>query len=459
MSNRIDFFQPEQTDHAIPTMSLSVFIDGKLRPDIVTAEIVRGGWPGFCRARLELHRSLYGGNEECQAEVEIDCCRAVCILRCYNGAPPGAAVHSLPVFAGEIDTIERTFGPGEDRLSVTARDFSANMSRVAVYGRRILLPSGESEMLRSLSTVFNPEGKGNASANAVCVKGKNYTVFDAESPSSRFWRYADVINYLLDEYLVTGQLSTPATGQLLALTDNQVVRDLDVTGLTLVEALRRCCERIGLEFKFVPRLAETGPTQAIVFYRTASGRVVELGCQKVGERLSVSRTNVAALHSNKRLPAVTHRHVGQGDFKVYEATFDLVKAWDDGLEDIDYDKFSPLTNPDFYQVRDVYRKWCLNEAGDYTGEPYCQGEAYDFSQIFGTGVYVRGHRRFWPCLTCGKQAKSLGYYVQASFDGGSTWWQYLYAFNNLLDECGIWLSSDQLDLDTWIAAIKGMLKF
>jgi len=39
------------------------------------------------------------------------------------------------------------------------------------------------------------------------------------------------------------------------------------------------------------------------------------------------------------------------------------------------------------------------------------------------------------------------------------WWQYLYAFNNLLDECGIWLSSDQLDPNTWVAALKGVLRF
>jgi hypothetical protein len=39
------------------------------------------------------------------------------------------------------------------------------------------------------------------------------------------------------------------------------------------------------------------------------------------------------------------------------------------------------------------------------------------------------------------------------------WWQYSHAFNNLLDECGVWLSSDQLDVDTWIAALKGALRF
>ena len=29
----------------------------------------------------------------------------------------------------------------------------------------------------------------------------------------------------------------------------------------------------------------------------------------------------------------------------------------------------------------------------------------------------------------------------------------------MLNECGVWLSSDQLDIDTWVAALKGVLKF
>ncbi len=459
MSNRIDFFQSEQMDMAIPAMTLSVFVDGRLRSDVVPIEIVRSGWPEFSWARLELHRRLSKGSETWDAETALDCCRAVNICRCYNAAPPDVAVHSLPIFAGEIDNMEKTFGPDGELVSIVTRDFSASMRRITVFGRRVLLPDGKVEMLTSLPTIFNPEGIPNASTTAVCTDGKAHTIFAAESPASRSWRYADVIDYLLGEYVVPGRLTAPGAQQLLALTEHQVVRDLDITGQSLLEALRMCCDRVDLEFKFVPQLGETGPAPAIVFYRHGHGRSVELSCQKPGERLSVSRTNVSALHSNKKLPPVTHRHMGHGDFKVYEATFDLVKAWDGALEDTDYDKFSPLTNPDFYQVRDVYRKWCLNEAGDYTGEPYDQGDPFDFSKIFGTDAYVRGHRRFWPCLTCDKLGKSLGYYLQASFDGGSTWWQYLYAFNNLLDECGIWLSSDQIDLDTWIAAIKGMLKF
>jgi hypothetical protein len=203
----------------------------------------------------------------------------------------------------------------------------------------------------------------------------------------------------------------------------------------------------------------TGPEQAIVFYRPGIGRVVELNCQRPGEQLSITKTNIVSLHSRKNFWPITHRYVGQGDFKIYEATFDLVKAWAPADEDTDYDKFSPSTNADFYKVKDVFRKWCLNEAGDYSGSPYNQGDAFDFSKIFQSTNFVCRRRRFWPTLTTDKQGKSLGYFLQVSFDDGLHWWQYLYAFNNLLSESGVWLSSDYLDADTWVAALKGVLKF
>jgi hypothetical protein len=209
----------------------------------------------------------------------------------------------------------------------------------------------------------------------------------------------------------------------------------------------------------VPRPAATGPAEAIVFYKAGTGRTIELNCQQPGEQVSVSKTNIARLHSKKNSWPITHEYIGQGDFKIYEATFELVKAWDPSLEDTDYDKFSPSTNPMFYQVKDIYRKWCLNEAGDYSDAPYDRGDAFDFSRIFQSSGFACRRRRFWPALTTDKQGKSLGYFLEVSFDDGLHWWQYLHAFNNLLDECGVWLSSDRLDVDTWIAALKGVLRF
>ena len=462
MSNRIDFYQAEQTRLALPAGTVSILVDGMLCAELEPVEIVRGTWPEFGRARLAYNPAA---STDAKSEAAEDVPsrfatgKSVCIRQYYNGIPPGAAVFSAAIFCGQIEEIETKLGPKGEQVEIVARDFSANLERICVYGQRAAKGEGDNVFLAGLDTVFNPDGRGNAARTAITVEGKSHTVFCAEPSQAKLWSCAEAIEYLLCEYLASGQLQMPGIEQLAVLTEDRIVRDLDVTGLNLLEALHRCCERVGLQFKFVPLLVSTGPGQAIVFYKNGTSRTVELNCQRAKETLSISKTNIALLHSKKNFQPTTHKYTGQGDFKVYEATFELVKAWDAAMEDTDYDKFSPSTNPVFYQVKDVYRKWCLNEAGDYSGPPYNRGDAFDFSRIFEGDSFARRRGRFWPSLSADKQGKSLGYFLEVSFDGGLHWWQYLHAFNNLLDECGIWLSSDRLDVDTWIAALKGELRF
>jgi len=462
MSNRIDFFQSDQTQLALPGATVSILVDGTLCPCLELIEIVRNDWPEFSWARLAYNPAAYPQAnltvvEEIGAELAMG--KPLCIWQVYNGATPGASAYNLPIFASQIEGVETKLSPNDERVEIVARDFSANLERITVYGQQVEDGNGSTLFLAGGDTVFNRDGKANASPKPIENNGCSYTVFCAEPSAGKLWSYAEVIDYLLCEYLPNGQLQTPSIEQLRAMTENQIVRDLDVTGLNLLQALYRCCERIGLRFKFVPRPMPTGPSQALVFYKPDIGRAVELNCQGAKGRLGISKTNIVSLHSRKNFWPVTHKYIGQGDFKVYEATFELVKAWDQSHEDTDYDKFSPSTNADFYQVKDVYRKWCLNEAGDYSGAPYNQGDTFDFSKIFQSANFAHRRRRFWPTLTTDKQGKSLGYFLQVSFDNGLHWWQYLYAFNNLLNECGVWLSSDQLDVDTWVAALKGVLKF
>ena len=462
MSNRVDFLQSAQTSLAIPAASVSILVDGMVSAALEPIEIVRSGWPEFSWARLSYNPAAYVDCSVTPAEDLEDTFamgRPLCIRQYFNGVPPGAAAFSFPIFCGQIEGIETKVSPDGELAEIVTRDFSANFKRISVYGQRLAKTNGSDVFLGGLDTIFNPDSRGNANPAPIEVNGRSYTAFCTELQQGRLWSYAEVIDYLLCEYIPAGQLQTPTLGQLAALTENQIARDLDVTGLDLAEALHLCCERIGLEFQFVPRLSPAGPSQAIVFHRAGAGRAVELNCQRAGRQFNISETNIAALHSRKNFWPVTHKYVGQGDFKVYEATFELVKAWDDSLEDTDYDKFSPSTNPDFYQVKDIYRKWCLNEAGQYSGAPYNQGDAFDFSRIFQSSDFVHRRRRFRPALTRDKQGRSLGYFLQVSYDDGLHWWQYLYAFNILLDECGLWLSSDRLDMDTWVAALNDMLRF
>jgi hypothetical protein len=462
MSNRIDFYQPEQRQLALPAGSLSIFVDGMLCPTLELTEIVRGGWPEFSWAKLVYNPAGYTANsitptEDIESELGIG--KTLCVRSFFSDIPPTGTTSSFPIFHGSIECIETKMSGTDEQVEIIARDYSANFERVSVHGQRLVRADGTNVFLAGLDTVFNPNGKANANPVPTETAGRTYTAFCVEFSQGKFWSCAEVIDYLLCEYVPAGLLQTPSLAQLKILTDNYIVRDLDVTGLNLVEALHRCCQSIGLKFKFVPRLVPTGPSEAIVFYTNATSRVAELTCQPVGQQLNASKTNIAAIHSRKSTWPVTRRYTGQGGFKMYEATFDLIKAWDESLEDIDYDKFSPSTNHDFYKVKDVYRKWTLNEAGLYSIAPYNRGAAFDFSKIFQSSNFIQRRRRFHPALTTDTLGRSLGYFVQVSFDEGQSWWEYLHAFNGLLDECGIWLSNDQLDIDTWIAALRGFLRF
>jgi hypothetical protein len=326
MSNRIDFFQSSQAQQAIPAASVSITIDGMLCPELEPIEIIRGGWPEFSLARLSYNPAAYP-DSGITAPEDIDVFfamgRTVRISQYFNGTPPGAAAFSLSLFTGQIDNIEINMTSDDETVEITARDFNANLKRICVYGQRIKDLENTTIFMPGLDTVFNPDGQSNASSEPIQINGKSYTVFCSEPSQGSHWSYAEVIDYLLSEYLTAGQLQTPTIAQLTALTGKQIAYDLDVTGLNLIEALQRCCERTGLSFKFVPRPVTTGPSQAIEFYKPGTGRKVELNCQQAGEQLSISKTNIAALHSSKNFRPVTHKYIGQGDFKVFEATIDI----------------------------------------------------------------------------------------------------------------------------------------
>lgn len=461
MSNRIDFYQPAEQGLSAPAGRVCVYVEGTLCPVLEVLEIERGGWGRFGRARMSYNRSSYPQAEAVEGErieQQISPGSRIRIESIYNQAPPGVSADGLVLFAGQVEAVETRIGPEGEFAEVIARDFSAVLERITVYGRWVRDVGGRVVFLAGADTVFNEDGRGNVTVELIGHNGVSIRLFSPESAATMQWSYSDVIQYLLGEYVVAGQLAAPGSGMLRSLTGEQQVRDLDVTGLSVLDALSKCCERAGIEFKFTARLGETGPEQQIVFYRRGVGRVVELNLQRPGERLCVSKTNICQLSSERAFWPVTHRYTGQGDYKVFEGTFELVKAWDSGLESWDYDEFSPSTNADFIKVRDVYRKWCLNEAGDYSGEPFSRGPAFDFSKIFETDCYIHRRRRFRPALSRDAQGRSLGYVLEITYNDGANWWPYPFAFNMLLDECGIWLSSDRLDPYVWVAALKGVLR-
>jgi hypothetical protein len=296
MTNRVDLYQPERKGTALPAGGALAFVEGRLCPELEVVEIVRGGTGEFSTARMRNN-----------ADGEIEIGKPIVIKWLYNNLYPAGGAEGIVIFAGEVDIIETATGSDGESIEIVARDFSLALERISVSGRWERGVDGQIAFVAGAKTVFNENGLPNATAEIVERNGSRIRVFAAEGVESRLWDFAEIVGYLLCEYLPAGQLSIPEASRIRALTAGETIEDLDVTGRSLLEAISRCCEQAGVGFKFVPRLGETGPEQAIVFYRKGispstvlgTGRTVELNLQKQGERLSISKTNVWKVNASR----------------------------------------------------------------------------------------------------------------------------------------------------------------
>ncbi|MFA5422698.1 MAG: hypothetical protein WC374_02450 [Phycisphaerae bacterium] len=451
MSNRIDLFHPDKPDLVLAANAAVVFLDGCLCSNLEVIEITRAAYPDFSSARF-----AYNPNDNQSAQLYPGA--SICIAQHYNASQPSVTIDTLPLFVGQIESIETNFTDDGEIIEILARDYSSILQRTIIAGCFAADIDNSVKFLIGSELIFNNNNLPNAVAAPADFNGIISKIFAADLSSAQFWTYAEIINYLLAVYVTQRGLIKPSLEFLSALTENKIADELDLADLDLLDALHKCSQYAGLNFRFTPLSTPTESAQAIEFYKPEAVRKVEIELQSAGEQLNISRTNIAAYSSKQNYWPVTHRCIGIGDLKTFEATFELIKAWDPAKESVNFDLFSPSTNPDFYQVRDVFRKWCLNETGRYTAEPYNRGAVYDFSKIFATPNYISKARRFYPALTSDTSGDSLGYYLEVSYDAGQSWTPYPDSFDNLLDECGIWLADDALDTDLLNAILNGTLK-
>lgn len=431
MSNRVDVFVGEENLLAVPAGRGIVFVDGVVSSSLEVLEVVGGGWGEFGFARF-----AFNGLPE---EVERACGmgKAVRVEVPYDAGVGAVQVEGLCVFAGQVEKIDTLISADSERVEVTAFDYAARLSRVTVYGQRV----GEL-FLAGREAVFNAGGIGNASKDIALHEGKSYRVFAVDGGDAKEWSLAEIIVYLLSEYLRCGSLGVPCVEQLEGLSGFAAAGEIDVEGLSLLAALEKCCNAGGVRFRFEGVNREGGPGERIVFYVHGKGRSVELNHQRYGEAMSVSRTNICRVESEREYYPVTRRYVGRGGWKRYEAVFELASAWDSSMEGLGQGEYSQSASSDFETVRDVYRRWCLNEAGDYAGQ------AFDFGSLFEGAEYLQRRRSF---------VEVIGFEV--SYDSGTSWFAFEDSYTVLDDECGVWISDDALSAEMWTAIGAGTLKF
>jgi hypothetical protein len=204
----------------------------------------------------------------------------------------------------------------------------------------------------------------------------------------------------------------------------------------------------------------------IVVYKRGEGPEKNVTMQAWGENKDTRKTNVRMADIEWNVADTANIVTVFGAHLEVEGTFELKRSWieeDDALTADQLRKGEPIegeaeTTSQYDSRPHVWRKWVLNEGGDYTGsrtvvKPITA--TFDINTIQdddnGTTVYPLGqnnvakNRKFWPPLTKdpdGRRQDFLVEYLQPAEYGGTDEWINVLTRENghfevLERECGI----------------------
>ncbi len=361
-------------------------------------------------------------------------------VRLTVGAP-----HAQTVFAGYVAKLTTDLGEDGELPIAWVTHVLASDLREPVLSRRQRDGQGWAAMAAA-RVEFNGPAHSLASQEWFALGGRQSPVFDSQDTHGRAWTVGEAMGYLLASLPAT--VATPSMDELMTLAGGQVLAHTDITGESLAQALTRVARQGALE------LRPTREHDGLVAYRPGEqGRVRNVRLQPAGEALSIEASNVwrgrVSLSPQPGVPGVQ----AMGSLKQYEATFDLQPGWDSALESDSWRAFVRSADPAWPGVASVYRKWVLNEHGQYCGGPW-HLPLYPMTRVDGTDFGRNIARRLDPCLTADSSGESLGVVVEV-YDATGQWrlWQGPVRVSD--SECAIYLDGDSLPGDYFQAAVAG----
>lgn len=276
------------------------------------------------------------------------------------------------------------------------------------------------------------------------------------------WSLAQAVEYLLwslnDETYVA---NVSAVNLAAVFNDaNAVIRDVRISrGTYLAEALDQLIMPLGYQQR-VSRTASGVRTYAF-WKRGAGGTLRTVKHQAWGSTLNLAQQNTETAGITFDVSSVGNQINVLGGFGEYELTVELLRAWpaaDDPSAGIN-DELS-TDHPDFDDVRNVLRKWVLNEAGDYIGlrteidGVFTSDLRTALSGAGISGEFIPRRRRMLPTLTLDDDGTPIGKIdgveIEYSNVSGSPDWQPLSSLSNgagcsiLQREAGIYFAAERL---------------
>ncbi len=342
--------------------------------------------------------------------------------------------------------------------------------------------------------IFNEGGRGNCDPTELETHGSDGTklcdtpIFIDPDNAGEYWTAKKMVRYILspghNESFQQFPLENPAALIGLDHSDwDKTLGRLSVEGLNVIEALDLVCRNLGWTFR---EDYDTDGNASIVLYKIGSADsysrdddhaiiLHQLYAPYPNEQI---RTGIAAgekmlfsMMINDDIAPVVNTPRGLGGRHKFECTFNLVPAWldsqlvpdttGDDMENLFFHEHAlqEMTDKDsktFYKyyhpsgslfMRDVGRKWALNESGAYTLGSYDRGKPYNFADVIdpkyilndqSNRLYGPFKRQLLSPLTRdGAALNCADILVEFSFDSGSTWHVLPATISSLPDEAGL----------------------
>jgi len=369
-------------------------------------------------------------------------------------------------------------------------------------------------------TIFNPEGKPNLDpVEEESDRYPNFPLFcNPGMTEAKFWTARDMIRFLLHpSWFAINRfcpIEDPATIFGLEVMTNatedaknwgKVLHNIIIDGLSIMEAVGLVAKHIGWNFRL--DYTNDGKTYFCFYkigirdqtYRTNSPVVGHtlyappVG-DSIGDAVREGEKMLWSMSLAQDITPIVNKPIAIGAPDRFEFSAKLVPGWYDDffvlpdLSELFYTdaELQKESDPDsiFYytnyhsrgiahnagaRLRNVGRKWVLNESGFYTDPEtdtpvtgvyhYDRGAAFDWKTVIPTNfiflkdqktgrmkrAFAHYNRKLLPCLTVHSDGQSsVGIKVEFSFDSGTTWQVIPCSIRLLEGECGIFIDEPNL---------------
>lgn len=241
---------------------------------------------------------------------------------------------------------------------------------------------------------------------------------DASEPVEAVqWKLSQAIHYLLqtlnadETYLANPTYATIAA----ACNDDEdlVLNTIIHRGAYLAEALDMLLEPLGYRW----RIKKTAlGARTFEFYNQTAGTPVWVRHQPIGSSLNMPSQNVEAAGLTFDVANLFNQVTVVGGPYAYEVSIELLRGWPESQDNLEQKQYAK-DGPNFAAAKDAWRRWVLNEAGDYIGlRPEIDGVFTAAARAaledeFGDTIwnsFVPCRRRFAPTLTLADDNSPIG---------------------------------------------------